>query len=103
MSASQLSEGRQMVDPFRLDRLRSRRLVPLRSRSAVAVHLLLQLPNELSVFAVSGDNHTEFSGQFQCSEEFTVVDAKGPFVGQKHLERCRSIVDDPLQQLWSLL
>src|SRR6516225_3704664 len=91
-----------MMYALGFDRYGARRFVPLWPGFAVGEQALLELRDDLRVFAVGGDDHPEAAGYFQRPEELGVVDAEGPLVGEKHLERCRAVSDNALQNVGCL-
>ena len=72
MRPGQLSHRRQMVQPVRLDRGGSARLVPLGTGFALREQPLLHGIDRLGILAMGCDDHAEVFGHREHAEEVLV-------------------------------
>lgn len=92
-----LCESGEVVSSFGFDAGRAAVIMPLRADLALGDQFFLEFCNDHFVFAVSGGDHSQRLGEFEGVVEFFVIDAKGPFVGQKDLKRRDAVADDLAQ------
>ena len=86
MGTCQFGECHQMMHAFGFHDFRTRRFVILGAGLARRQSIVVAIERRRCIFAVGSDDDAQLFGQFECVEQFFIIDPKRPRISQKDLE-----------------
>ena len=101
--ARHLDEGGKVCGAFGLHAFGAAGFVPFGASFTLGEQLLLQFRYEVGVLTVSRDHHVQLLCQLAHLIKRVVINAKGPFIRQKHLEGLHALPHQLAQVALSLV